>query len=64
MSMNGDSLASEIKLAYDAAKPEGSAACDLVFLKILANAIINHIKNNGHATGSDSHGDTHNLNLE
>lgn len=64
MSMNGDTLAGEIKTAYETLKPEGAGDLDLDFLKALANAIITHIKTNGHATGNDTGGHTHNLTLE
>jgi hypothetical protein len=64
MALNGDNLASEIKTAYDAIKPEDAGDIDLTFLQALSNAIIDHIITNGHATGSDSGGDTHNLSIE
>ena len=64
MPMSGDQLAQEIKTAYDAVKPEGSADVDLDTIKLLANAIVDHIKNNAKATGSDApSGDSHNLSI-
>ena len=59
--MNGDTLATEIKAAYDILKPAGTSI-DLDFVKALANAIVDHITANAKATGTDApSGDTHNL---
>ena len=50
MAMDGDSLASEIKAAYEALSPPSAASLDLDYFKALANAIVDHIKNNAVVT--------------
>ena len=50
MAMDGDALAGEIKSAYEAVMSSKgittSGGVDEDFVKALANAIVNHIKNN------------------
>ncbi len=62
--MNGDTLAAEIKAAFDAIKPAGAENADLDYCKAFAHAIVDHITNNAKATGTDTpQGNTHNLSI-
>lgn len=52
MAMDKDVLAAAIKAGFDAIKPEGGADTDIAYAKVLAEAIIEHIKNYAQAVPS------------
>ena len=67
MAMNGDQMGTEVVAAIKAFTGAGPLPQDAQILALwqeICTAIVLHIQTNGHATGNDSGGDSHNLNLE
>ena len=66
MALDGDQMGQEVVnaiKAYTGAGPLPQDAQILALWQEICKAIVLHIQTNGHATGNDSNGDSHNLNI-
>lgn len=71
MAMNGNTMGSAVYAAIAAALADTAGNAENpgimegeALWQLICTQIVSHITANGHATGTDSRGDTHNLDLE